>query len=136
MPQEEKSHVGMAFSQCPICLKEHDEQILLDRRLIKTLPRRTCIGHSPCSECKAKLDEGYIGLVVIKDTPANVVEVNPADVAYTGNTVWIKRTAWPKIMSHPIPPNGFCFIDQEAMDKLEQIAARSKAAETKEDQAP
>jgi len=62
---EEKSHVGMGYSVCPVCLKEHDEVVLLDKRLEKTLTRHEFMGWELCPEHKKLIDEGRTALIEV-----------------------------------------------------------------------
>ena len=104
-----KSHVGLGVHVCPVCFKEHDEVVLLHRRLAKTLEHKNFIGFEMCPEHQEKFNEGYVALVEVRnDTPISSVK----DAIPTGNFVHIHKQLWPQIFNTPAPEKlyGFCPI--------------------------
>lgn len=70
----EKSHVGMAYSVCPVCLHQHDPVVLLDKHLRKTLTAHEFNGWSMCPEHQSLKDEGYVALVEVSNTTQPTLE--------------------------------------------------------------
>jgi hypothetical protein len=121
---EEKSHVGMGFHVCPVCLREHDEVVLLDRRLRKSLTRHEFVGWKMCEEHQRLKDEGYIALVCCENQPSSL-----QDAKRTGDLAHVKAEAWDKIFINlPVPESGMAFIDQEVFRKIQDMAKHQEPA--------
>jgi len=65
MMYEEKSYVGMGHYVCPVCLKEHSEVVLLDKRLKNTLTCHEFAGWEICAEHQKLIDEGRTALIEV-----------------------------------------------------------------------
>ena len=64
----DKSYVTIEQHQCPVCGKTFDTgALLLDTHLRDRFDRNTITGHSLCSDCNKKIDDGFTILIVIKD---------------------------------------------------------------------
>lgn len=116
-----KSHVAMEQHQCPICLVRFDTgNILLDRRLRASLEDHQLTGHSPCPDCQAKLNDGYIALVETAG-PATSRTVSMM-VPRSGNLAWVRRTAFPQIFDQPAPETlPMIFIEPGVIQKLQAM---------------
>ena len=114
--QEEKSHVGMGRSVCPVCLQEHDEVVLLDTKLRKTLTRHEFSGWAMCPEHQAKKDEGYVALVEV----SNTTQPTLANAKRTGNLAHVRSSVWEHLFNVPIPEQGFGFIEGGVIEKLQE----------------
>jgi hypothetical protein len=107
----------MEQHQCPICLARFNTgAILLHKRLAQTLEPKTVTGLEPCSECKGRLDEGFIALIEAKDNAART---------RTGRIAWLKERAWVEVMLAPVPPKHICYVDEQVLDKLQSMEAPS-----------
>lgn len=115
---EEKSYVGMGQSLCPVCLKEHDSVVLLNKRLSKTLTGHEFMGWSMCSEHQKLKDDGYVALVVVSNTEQPTLK----NAVRTGDLVHVRASAWSKLFNTSVPPKGLAFIDRAAFDKVQSIA--------------
>lgn len=117
-----KSYVGMGHDSCPICGVEHNEVVLINKRLRDTLERRQVVGISICPECTAKINDDYVALVSIDESKSNA-PYTPMSAYRTGNVLWIKRDAWGKVFSEPAP-RAFGYCDD---DVIEMLAGFSEA---------
>jgi hypothetical protein len=111
----EKSHVGMAHHVCPVCTKEHDPVVLLDRRLRNTLTSHEFAGWKMCEEHQKLYDDGYIALIEVTGEPAGVASANR-----TGRVAHVRAAAWPKIFNSPVPEHGLGFAEVGLFTILEQ----------------
>lgn len=116
-----KSHVGLGYSHCPVCLEITDEVVLLDKRLKDTLEKDNFMGWKPCSVHEQQFNEGYIALV--ETTSNNPSQLN--DKGRTGNFAMIRKGAFDHIFNIATTPK-IVFIDPEAFKQLQEIAANSK----------
>lgn len=116
-PFEQKSHVGMGHSLCPICCKEHDEVVLVDTRLRQTLTKDMITGWAMCPEHKRLKDEGYVALVEVSNTNAPTLE----NAVRTGNLAHVRAEAWPHLFNVPVPERGMCFVEPGAIQKLQKV---------------
>jgi hypothetical protein len=110
-----KSHVGMGYHVCPVCLKEHDPVVLLDRRLRNSLTDHEFAGWKLCEEHQAKFNEGYIALIECENRPTSM-----ADAKRTGNIAFIRTEAWPDIFNVPAPLGGLCFVENGTIADLQK----------------
>lgn len=122
----EKSHVGMGFHVCPICTVEHDEVVLLDKRLRKSLEHKNFVGWKACSNCEQKKNEGYIALVGIDPTQSKAPYL-PDTVYRTGAVAHLKKHVFKDLFNAPIPDNDehMCFVDNEVIEMLQKIPVAS-----------
>lgn len=117
-----KSHVGMGYEVCPICLTKHDETVLLDKRLRNTLERDNFTGFSLCPPCK-ELSEEYVAIVIITDDENSKVTLQTAN--RTGEIIHIKRVACRKIFN--MEPRDMMWGTEELATKLKGIIHESNA---------
>ena len=115
-----KSHVGMGYTMCPVCLTEHDEVVLLDTRLHNSLKQRQATGWRMCPSCANKKAEGFIALIGVTNEPR---ELN--DAMCTGDVVHIRATAWPNIFNSSVPDKGIAFVQPEVIEYLKGISNES-----------
>jgi hypothetical protein len=107
-----KSHVAMGYATCPICLTDHTQTVLLDRRMKDTFEHKAYrYGFELCQEHQRLYDEGYIALVGV-DT----------DQKRTGEICHIRKTVFEQ-MFKPMKEAPMFFCDQEV---IEQIKLRSQ----------
>lgn len=86
-----KSHVAIGFDVCPVCFVEHNESVLLDRRLQNSFDnKKQFVGYSLCDEHKELLQQGFIALVVIN-----------ANNTPTGEFAHIKKEAFFQVFNVP-----------------------------------
>jgi RNA polymerase subunit RPABC4/transcription elongation factor Spt4 len=124
---EELSHVGMGVTLCPICGKQHDEVVLLDRRLKATLPRTSLMGRALCPDCESKKAE-YIAMVVISNKDTGQKTLKPEDAKPTGIYAHVRREAAKVIFNIPIPDDcPLMYCGQEVIDRLKEMEKRSAA---------
>lgn len=113
----EKSHVGTGVSVCPVCGHEHDEVVLVHKRLQKTLSQHMFMGWAMCGEHQSLKDEGYIALVEVANTSPPTLE----NAQRTGRIAHVRATAWPDIFNVPVPDKGMAFVEQGTIDVLQKI---------------
>lgn len=109
----DKSHVGMGYSVCPVCGTQHDEVVLLDRRLKPTLESRQAVGWAFCPEHAKLKADGYVALIECNNSPK---DLNDAD--RTGQVAHVRATAFANIFNRPAPAGGICFVEVGVIDKL------------------
>lgn len=115
---DEKSHVGMGYHLCPVCGQEHDEVVLLDKRLKKSLSRRQCVGWKLCPQDRKKRYEGYIALIEVNNQPQRL-----EDADRTGNIVHVRREAWARVFNVPEPVGDFAFVEAGTIALLREKVA-------------
>ena len=120
--EPEKSHVGMGYALCPICHKKHDEVVLLDRRLRKSLPRESFTGEFKlCPEHEAMRAE-YIALVEVSNPNPTGAVINPKDAVLTGNIAHVRRTVAPHIFNIELPDTlAFVYVEPGVIEKLQAM---------------
>lgn len=110
----EKSHVGMAYHVCPVCGKEHDPVVLINRFLRNTLTTHEFAGFKMCEEHMKLCHDGFTALIEVKNQPKSL-----ADAERTGRVVHVRNSAWANIFNLPLPDKGIAFVDPEGYEKLE-----------------
>ena len=120
----EKSYVSMEKKVCAVCTKEFEtNSILLDRRLRNSMERYTVTGFGHCPECQAKIDEGFLALVVIDPSKSERLpngNMSAEGAWRTGEIIFLKRSC--KIFVPKPPPVDMVFIDEEAAAKIKSMA--------------
>lgn len=118
----EKSHVALAQSVCPVCAKVFENgELLLDTRLRATLNRHEVTGFRMCAEHKRMKDDGYTALVGIDEAKSDK-PLTPASVWRTGEVAHIRNEVWPSVFNVPLPSQGMCFVDADVLTKLREAS--------------
>lgn len=122
----EKSHVGLGFHVCPVCACEHDEVVLLDKRLKNTLEHKNFVGWEMCANHKKLYDDDYVALVGI-DPEQSKPPYTPASVYRTGAVAHLKVYAFKELINQDVPDNEarMCFVPDEVIDMLQKIPVAS-----------
>ena len=109
----DKSYVGMAVHYCPYCQKNHPTgEILIDRRMKKSLQRETSTGVSLCKDCKKVLDD-QDGVLLVGATRKGL------NTMLNGSIIGLKREAFEAIITDmQIPEGRLIFADPEVVDML------------------
>ncbi len=116
-----KSHVGLGYYYCPVCLEITDEVVLLDKRLKNTLEKDNFMGWKPCSVHEQQFNEGYIAL--IETTSNNPSQLN--DKERTDNFAMIRKEAFDQIFNIATT-SKIVFIDPEAFKQLQEMATNNQ----------
>lgn len=113
----EKSHVGLGYHVCPVCGKEHDEVVLLDKRLKASLEMRNFMGYELCPEDKEKSKE-YVALIEVSNMPEHdTMQIQEAN--RTGRVIHVRRTVLPHLVNVEVPADQtMMFVQQGVIDKL------------------
>jgi len=123
----EKSYVSMEQHQCPVCLTTFDTgSILMDMRVRPRFERNTVTGMSPCPDCKTKLDEDFVALVVIDPAksgqPNKDGTLGPDKAHRTGDNVWLRRHVAVDMFGEGMGKVPMAYIDQDIFDKLKALS--------------
>ena len=105
-----KSHVAIGFDVCPVCFVEHDESVLLDKRLKQSFTnQKQFVGYSLCDEHKELYERGFVALVVIDNNQTP-----------TGDIAHIKKEAFFEFFNVPEEQHNkpVFHTDQETFDLL------------------
>lgn len=113
-----KSHAGIGVTLCPVCCAEHDEVVLLDRRLKASLEPKSVTGWDMCPEHKRLKAEGYVALVECTNQPKGL-----NDAQRTGNLAHVRASVWGHLFNVPVPAGGMCFVDVGVIAKLKEKTA-------------
>lgn len=110
----ELSHVGMAHKLCPFCGTKHDEVVLLDKRLVNSLPRDQCMGWALCPTHAAESSE-WLFLIECSGNPS-------AGGRTTGLVAKMRRTVAADAFNIDTSRMPFVFIDPQAMRAINAMA--------------
>lgn len=111
----DKSHVGMGYHVCPVCGVEHDEVVLLDKSLQKTLTRHMFVGWKMCEEHQELLDTGYVALIEVKNQPSSL-----EDADRTGKTAHIRSSVWSQVFNSEAPNSPIVFCAEGTIKLLQE----------------
>lgn len=116
-----KSHVGMGFSVCPICMKEHDEVVLLDTRLRESLTDHMFMGWDLCPEHK-EMEQEYIAFVECEGGGDTITKIKLHEAKRTGRIAHVRREVANNMLRANLPANlPFVFVDKGVIDLLEKM---------------
>lgn len=119
----DRSHVGVGVHVCPVCLKEHDEVVLLDTCLRPTLERWNFVGWAMCDEHEALWQKGYIALIECTNESQTT---SLADAKRTGQIAHVRKEAWPSIFSGPILNGPAVFVQQGVIEQLRALMSKEQ----------
>ena len=112
-----REYVGMGVHVCPVCCKEHDEVVLMDKHLRPTLKRWNFMGWAMCKEHEDRWQEGYIALIECSNDQQPTLET----VKRTGVIAHVKKDVWPHVFNMPAPDTPIAFIQQGVVEKLQAM---------------
>lgn len=116
-PVNNKSHVGMGYDLCPVCMKETNPTVLLDKMLRPILDRNNFTGFSMCDEHQKMKDDGYIACIEVK---GNQQPRTLQEAERTGKVAHIAGPAWERVFNSVVPEKGICFLQEGVIDILEK----------------
>ena len=119
MSNDERSYVALGVTACPVCDAQQEKEILLDKNLNPTLPKRVLTGFELCERCSNMERDGYLALVEI--LPESTKPYQPDTVKKTGRLAHIKREVANEIFSVSIPEVPFIYVEQGVIAKLESM---------------
>jgi len=109
--EENKSYVGM--ENCFFCGKS--KGILLDKRMMNTLPQNTVYNKEPCENCKVVMEFGVLFIGVRNGENGD----NPYR---TGQIIGLKEEAVKQIISEPLLSDvlkrRICFVEEDVLNKI------------------
>ena len=125
----EKSHVGMGVSVCPICMREHDEVVLLDKRLQESLTKHEFMGWALCPEHEAMKAE-YIALIEVEEKPTgSTPHQQLANAKRTGEIAHVKREVAKEMFRADVPADlELAFVGKGTIDVLRSMTQPSTPA--------
>ena len=110
------NHVAMTHMSCPICGKNTNEGILLDKRMkdISRMHNKSTGFSNPCTECQKGIDMGAIMIIVIDESKTTGTKLK--DLYRTGNVIgvsedFIGRIVTPVEMLEDILNKRFAVMD-------------------------
>ncbi len=110
----DKSFVAIGVDICPICYAEHNETVLLDRRLKDSLPSKVRTSWSLCPKHEAMKAE-YVALIEVSNTNPRT----PDDAKPTGNYLHVRRSVAAQIFNVPLPDDiPFAYMGVGVLDAL------------------
>jgi len=113
-----KSHVGIGFELCPVCAKKHNESILLDKRLKKSIEKDNFLGWNLCNEHKFQREKGFDFLVAIDESKSSL-PYKLTNIYRTGSVIAVKTKVYQDIFNQKPPENGLSFCDEDSIKKLQ-----------------
>lgn len=106
---------------CPVTGRTFDSgSILLDKRLKKSMDRKTVTGWQIHPEVQDQIDKGFVALVEIdpeKSTPGRNGNLKPQDVWRTGRLAYLRKEKFEQIFNRPAD-TPFVWIDAEVLERL------------------
>ena len=115
-----KDYVGMGYHLCPVCLEKHDEVVLLDKRLEKTLERENFVGWELCAKHKDLFARGYVALIEVTNDSGPTLE----NARRTGRVAHLNKRAWGQLLNVEFPTTSIAFVGVEVMEMFEQVYAQ------------
>ena len=117
-----RNYVGIGVHVCPVCLKEHDEVVLIDKSLRPTLDERSFVGWAMCAEHEERWQEGYIALIECSNDRQPTLK----NANRTGAIAHVRKEAWPRIFNVPAPDTPIAFVQQGVIERLQGMMPESE----------
>src|SRR5690606_1970595 len=119
MSNYELSYVALGVIVCPVCDAQQEKEILLDKNLNPTLPKRVLTGFELCERCSNMERNGYLALVEI--LPESTKPYQPDTVKKTGRLAHINRGVADEIFSVSIPQAPCSYVEQGVIPKHDSL---------------
>ena len=118
----EKSFVSLEKKICLICGNEHETNALLfDKHMRNKFEKYTTTGYDHCEDCQKKLDDHFIAMVEISNSPSNNQTImKKEDANRTGVLVWIKDYAAAEVFNVEIK-TPMVFVDPRVVEMLKTV---------------
>lgn len=127
----EKSHVSLGQKMCLVTAKPFDSgEILLDKKLRKSLERNTITGWGISPEVQEKFDAGYISLVsiVLEKSIVKDEKILPQDAWRTGEVAYLRRSVTETILTDFPTELNWIFVDEQFIEKLKELEQNQQKA--------
>lgn len=123
-----KSFVAMGYSLCPACGTQHDEVVLLDRRLKDSMGPRMCTGYALCPQCQSRAKDGYVALCEVAERADGKYRLE--NVKFLGRVVHMRREVYAKVFhGAPLAADDYlCFTSTAVIDYLAKLLGEPAAA--------
>lgn len=118
----EKGFVSLGYKICPVCEKQINDCVLLDKHLRKTLEYKSFVGFALCEDHKK---EGFTTLIGV-DPEKSVTEngkIIPQEAYKTGRILFIKNEVCAQIFNLNIEDvywNDFVYIEDNVIDLIQE----------------
>jgi len=118
----EKSFVSMEKKMCVICGNEHETgDLLFDTSLRKNFDRFTTTGYDHCNDCQKKIDDHFIAMVEISNSPSNDIKIlKKEDANRTGIIVWVKNYVAAEVFNVEIK-TPMVFVEPKVVEYLKTL---------------
>jgi hypothetical protein len=113
--QTDKDFVGLGVHVCPVCLKEHDEVVLVDTHMRPILKKCNFAGWKLCDEHEKLWMDGYIALIECANESTPTLET----ANRTGRIAHVRKEAWTALFNMPVPKTPIAFVQQGVVEKLQ-----------------
>lgn len=117
----EKDFVSLGYKICPVCEKQTDDCVLIDRRLRKTLERKSFVGFALCEEHKK---EGFITIIGIDPEKSNMEngKITPQGAYKTGRILFVKKEVFCQIFNLNIDvyQHEFVYVEDNVIDLIQE----------------
>lgn len=127
----DKSHVGMGFLVCPVTGEKHSESVLLDKNMKERLEKENFMGYSYCPEVAAKIAEGYVCLIEIKNEPKKgpTEQVSLRDADRTGVYCFIKKELAKEMFAITGKIEEIQFVSPEVVEFLSNLKVQTEGTD-------
>jgi hypothetical protein len=120
-----KSYVSLDTKICPICTKQHEVGVILNKRLKDSLEKNTVTGWGLCPDCVEKKNDNYVALVGCDPDKSEKKPNGNIDLsgAYrTGKIAWLRKPVAEDMFSGVINSDMLfatddLFVELERMQK-------------------
>jgi hypothetical protein len=119
----EKSYVSLGVNICKICGTEFDSgEILMDKRLRKSMGRKTITGYGMCPEHQKLKDDGFLALIEVSNK-GNETILSNENAIRTGNVAHIPKYIAKEIFNIEANMDAFdmMFIEVGVIEKLQSM---------------
>jgi len=118
----EKSFVTLEKKVCVICGHEHETNaLLLDTHLRKKFEKYTTTGYDHCEDCQKKLDDHFIAMVEVSNSPStDQSTMKKEDANRTGVIVWVKNYVAAEIFNVEIK-TPMVFVEPKVVEFLKTL---------------
>lgn len=119
-----KSHVGLGYTVCPVCLEKSTDEILMDKKGREQFDddKKYFLGLEFCKKHQERKDSDMIAIIVVRTEPTE--ESTFLNLDRTGEVFFLDKKAFTKLFKAMPPAGGIAIVPEDVGKDLDALEAR------------
>lgn len=119
-----KSHVGLGYTVCPVCLEKSADSILMDKKGREQFDdnKKYFTGLELCNKHQEAKDNDMVAIIVVRKEPTE--ENTFLNLDRTGEVFHVDKKSFAKLFKAMPPAGGIAIVPEHVGKELSDLEAR------------